>query len=163
MLELGRVSGRGRFGGVDSRKLRGFGAIGGWDIDGGRGGKLDAVRAVAFKHVGNVVGHGRGDGAGDTVVFNGKTKERVSDGVGFDMIFSGEGIYQSMKMGNVFILYAIVIDDKGEVDGVDGMGEEAGLKLVVAMCEKQGGDLLVGVEASLPETIHGFVNTAVKK
>ena len=44
---------------------------------------FDTVRAVSFEHVGNIGGHGGGDGTGDAVVDDGLTKESVSNGVGF--------------------------------------------------------------------------------
>ena len=49
---------------------------------------LDTVGAVSFEHVGDIGGHGGGDGTGDAVVDDGLTKESVSNRVGFDMVFS---------------------------------------------------------------------------
>ena len=49
---------------------------------------LDTVGAVSFEHVGDIGGHGGGDGTGDAVVDDGLTKEGVSNGVGFYMVFS---------------------------------------------------------------------------
>ena len=49
---------------------------------------LDTVGAVSFKHIGDIGGHGGGDGTGDAVVDDGLTKEGVSNGVGFYMVFS---------------------------------------------------------------------------
>ena len=77
-LKLGGLSGGGRGGGTSGGKLRGGGSIDGRDIDGGGGSMLDTVGAVSLEHVGDVGGHGGGDGAGNAVVDDGLTKESVS-------------------------------------------------------------------------------------
>ena len=135
----------------------------GRDIDGGGGGMFDAVRAASFEHVGNMGGHGGGDGAGDAVVDDGLAKESVSNRVGFDVVFSGEGIDKAVEVGDVVVFYAVVVNYEGKVNGVDGVGEEAGLELVVAMGQQEGSDLLVGMEARLLKTINGFIAAGIKK
>ena len=72
-LEFRCLSRGGRGGGVSGRELGGSGSINGRDVDGGGGGMLDTFRAVALEHVGDIAGHGGGDGAGDAVVDDGLT------------------------------------------------------------------------------------------
>ena len=107
---------------------------------------FDTVGAVSFEHIGDIGGHGGGDGTGDAVVDDGLTKESVSNRVGFDMVFD-----------------AVVVNYEGKINGVDGVGEEAGLQLVVAMGQQEGSDLLVGMEARLLKTRDGFIAAGIKK
>ena len=162
-LKLSGLSGGGRGGGASGGKLRGGGSIDGRDIDGGGGSMLDTVGAVSFEHVGDIGGHGGGDGAGDAVVDDGLTKESVSNGVGFNMVFSGESIYKAVEVGDVTAFDAVVVNYEGKINGVDGVCEEAGLQLVVAMGQQEGSDLLVGMEARLLKTRNGFIAAGVKK
>ena len=124
---------------------------------------LDTAGAVALEHVGDIGGHGGGDGAGDAVVDDGLTKEGVSNGVGFDVVFGGESIYEAVVVGDVTVFNAVVVNYEGKINGVDGVGEEAGLQLVVAMGQQEGSDLLVGMEARLLKTRNGFIAAGVKK
>ena len=162
-LKLGGLSGGGRGGGVSGGKLRGGGSIDGRDIDGGGGSMLDTVGAVSLEHVGDIGGHGGGDGAGNAVVDDGLTKESVSNGVGFYMVFSGESIYKAVEVGDVTVFDAVVVNYEGKINGVDCVGEEAGLELVVAMGQQEGSDLLVGMEARLLKTRNGFIAAGIKK
>jgi hypothetical protein len=118
---------------------------------------------VSLEHVGDTGGHGGGDGTGDAVVDDGLTKESASNGVGFGMVFSGEGIYEAVEVGDVTAFDAAVVNHEGKINGVGGVGEEVGLELVVAMGQQEGGDLLVGVETRLLKTRHGFVAAGTKK
>ena len=148
---------------VDGGELGVGGAVDRRDVDGGGGGKLYAVGAITLEHVSDVVGHGGGDGAGDAVVNDGEAEESVGNGMGFYMVFCGEGIDEAVEVGDVGIFDAVVVDAKGEVDGVDGVREEGRLELVVAVGQQEGCDLLVGMEARLLKTGNGFVAAGVKK
>ena len=66
-------------------------------------------------------------------------------------------------MGDVTVFNAVVVNYEGKINGVDGVGEEAGLQLVVAMGQQEGSDLLVGMEARLLKTRNGFIAAGVKK
>ena len=66
-------------------------------------------------------------------------------------------------MGDVMVFDAVVVNYEGKINGVDGVGEEAGLQLVVAMGQQEGSDLLVGMEARLLKTRDGFIAAGVKK
>ena len=124
---------------------------------------LDTVGAVSFEHIGDIGGHGGGDGTGDAVVDDGLTEESVSNRVGFDMVFGGEGIDKAVVMGDVMVFDAVVVNYEGKINGIDGVGEEAGLKLVVAMGQQEGGYLLVDMEARLLKTRNGFIAAGIKK
>jgi hypothetical protein len=129
---------------------------------GGGGSMLDTVGAASFEHVGDVGGHGGGDGTGDAVVDDGLTKESVSNGVGFYMVFSGESIDKAVEVGDVTVFDAVVANYEGKINGVDGVGKEAGLELAVAMGQQEGGDLLVGMGARLLKTRDGFIAAGIK-
>ena len=148
---------------VDGGELGVGGAVDRRDVDGGGGGKLYAVGAITLEHVSDVVGHGGGDGAGDAIVNDGEAEESVGNGVSFNMVFGGEGIDEAVEVGDVGIFYAVVVDAKGEVDGVDGVCEEGRLELVVAVGQQEGCDLLVGMETRLLKTGNGFVAAGVEK
>ena len=64
---------------------------------------------------------------------DGEAEKSIGDRTGFDVVFSGEGIYEAVEVGYVVVFYAVVIDDEGKVDGIDSVGEEARLELVVAV------------------------------
>jgi hypothetical protein len=127
--------------------------------------KPPGAGAASFEHVGDVGGHGGGDGTGDAVVDGGLTKESASNGVGFGMVLSRESIYKAVEVGDVTAFDAVVVNYEGKINGVGGVGEEAaGLELAVATGQQEGGDLLlVGVEARLLKTRCGFIAAGTKK
>ena len=79
------------------------------------------------------------------------------------MVFGREGVDKAVVVGDVMVFDAVVVDYEGKINGVDGVGEEAGLELVVAMCQQEGSDLLVGMETRLLKTRDGFIAAGVKE
>ena len=79
------------------------------------------------------------------------------------MVFGREGVDKAVVVGDVMVFDAVVVNYEGKINGVDGVGEEAGLQLVVAMGQQEGSDLLVGMEARLLKTRNGFIAAGVKK
>ena len=79
------------------------------------------------------------------------------------MVFGREGVDKAVVVGDVMVLDAVVVNYEGKINGVDGVGEEAGLELVVAMCQQEGSDLLVGMETRLLKTRDGFIAAGVKQ
>jgi hypothetical protein len=100
---------------------------------------FNTVRAASFEHVGDI----------DAVMDDDLTKESASNRVGFYMAFSREGIDKAVEVGDVMAFDAAVVNYEGKINGVGGVGEKAGLELVVAIGQQEGGYLLVCMEARL--------------
>ena len=79
------------------------------------------------------------------------------------MVFGREGVDKAVVVGDVMVFDAVVVNYEGKINGVDGVGEEAGLELIVAMGQQEGSDLLVGMEARLLKTRDGFIAAGIKK
>jgi hypothetical protein len=127
-FSLGRGS---RRGGVYGGDLWGGTTILWWNVEGGRGGRLDAEGTEAFHHSGDVVGHGKGDQAAVSVMVDSTAKEGGGNGGSFDMIILVEAGDKTIKHISVFILDTKVVYYKAKVDVVSMVGKKTWLYLVI--------------------------------
>ena len=100
------------------------GTKGGRGVDGGGGSGGDAGRSEAGEESRHIAGVRHSEGAGRAVVFEGETKEFGGEGVGFDMIKSGDAGDEKGEVRGVLVFDAEVVNDQDKGDGAGGVTEK---------------------------------------